>query len=507
MAETRIEKLTSGKLLARNTIYSLIGQGAPLFVAIFSIPLLIKGLGTDRFGILTIAWIVISYFSLFDLGLGRALTQLVAEKLGGGQEEELPPLIWTASILMFLLGLLGTFLVIAVAPWLVQSALKIPLELQPETLQSFYLLAISIPVVTSTAGFVGILSALQRFDLINLVRIPSGLLMYLGPLLILPASHSLVAIVGVLFITRLSVWGIHIWQCFQCLPALSHLGFSFRLTLLKPLLKFGGWMTVTNLISPLMVYLDRILIGSLISISAVAYYTTPYEVVTKLLLIPASVVVVLFPAFSTIQIIDPIRTIFLFRKSIKYVYSILFPAILVLILFANEILYLWLGKEFAKQSAQVLQFLSLGIIVNSLSQIIFALMQGIGRSDITAVIHVIELPIYLPIIWWTSIRFGISGAAFSWFLRVLLDAIFLYFAIKFTYFKGKKVVNVKDKFSISILSILILLSFIAMPVYSKLIYLALSIAIFMILLWNFILDKDDRKKVYKSFVGVKRYLT
>ena len=73
--------LTSGRTLARNTIFNLIGQIAPMLVAIFTIPVLIRVLGTDRFGVLTLAWLLVGYFSLFDLGIGRALTQLVGRKL------------------------------------------------------------------------------------------------------------------------------------------------------------------------------------------------------------------------------------------------------------------------------------------------------------------------------------------------------------------------------------------------------------------------------------------
>ncbi|MGC1616486.1 MAG: hypothetical protein WA736_17540, partial [Candidatus Acidiferrum sp.] len=82
--------LTSGRLLARNTVWNLIGNGAPLIVAVFSIPILIHGLGKDRFGVLTLAWALIGYAGLFDMGLGRALTQLVAKKLGSGESHEIP---------------------------------------------------------------------------------------------------------------------------------------------------------------------------------------------------------------------------------------------------------------------------------------------------------------------------------------------------------------------------------------------------------------------------------
>src|SRR5438045_5209796 len=103
--------LTSGRLLAKNTIWNLIGSGAPMAVAVFCIPVLIRGLGKERFGVLTLAWALIGYASLFDLGLGRALTQLVAKKLGAGEDREIPALVWTSLLLMLQLGVAGAAVV------------------------------------------------------------------------------------------------------------------------------------------------------------------------------------------------------------------------------------------------------------------------------------------------------------------------------------------------------------------------------------------------------------
>ena len=71
--------------LLRNTGWNLAGQIVPLFVAVFTIPGFMRHMGTDRFGVLTIAWSVLAYFSLFDFGLGRAVTVLAAEKIGANR--------------------------------------------------------------------------------------------------------------------------------------------------------------------------------------------------------------------------------------------------------------------------------------------------------------------------------------------------------------------------------------------------------------------------------------
>src|SRR5687768_9832340 len=103
--------MVNTRLIARNTVINFIGQLTPMVVALAAIPILIHELGAERFGVLTLAWMGIGYFSLFDLGLGRALTQLVAEQIGAGREENIPALTWTALLLMTLLGAVGAAVV------------------------------------------------------------------------------------------------------------------------------------------------------------------------------------------------------------------------------------------------------------------------------------------------------------------------------------------------------------------------------------------------------------
>lgn len=178
---TSAQDLTSSRLLAKNTLWNLLGLGAPLLAALVAIPLLIKGTGTERFGILTLTWVVIGYFSIFDLGIGRALTQLVARKLGTDQTDEIPSVIWTGLALMLVLGLIGAMVVLLLTPSLVFRLLNIPPQLRGETLSAFYLLAATIPVVIGTAGLRGILEAYQRFGIISAIRIPMGLFYFYRP--------------------------------------------------------------------------------------------------------------------------------------------------------------------------------------------------------------------------------------------------------------------------------------------------------------------------------------
>lgn len=418
--------LTSGTLLAKNAIWNLLGAGSPVFVALFCLPILKTRLGVDRLGIISLAWVVVGYFGLFDFGLSRALTKLVAERLGQHREDEIPGLVWTSLFLMAGLGVAGAVLAFILTPWLVYHPLKVPAELRSETIRAFYWIAVSIPVVILTAGLRGVLEALQRFRLATSIRIPMGIFTYLGPVLVLPFSHSLVPVMMVLVAGRTIAGFAHLWACYYALPSLRGT-FAVHASSIGPLFRFGTWMTVSNVVGPLMVSFDRFFIGALISVSAVAYYSIPSDVLLRVTILPAAICGVLFPAFSTTHEADRARLVVLLESSVKYIFFILFPIILLLIAFAPEALRLWLGADFAQHSSSVAQILAIAIFINGLALSPFAHVQGAGRPDITAKLHLLELPIYALMLVVFAKSMGIRGVAIAWLLRVVIDAALLIF--------------------------------------------------------------------------------
>ncbi len=421
---SHIETLTSGRVIFNNAVLNFIGQTVPMLTALFTIPILLARLGIERFGILNLVWMAIGYFTFFDLGLGRAVTKLVAEKIGNRKEHQLSSIIWTATSMMILFGIFSMIIMLFLSPWL-SGKLKGPIALYDETVKTFYLLSLSVPIITTTSALRGVLEALQRFDLTTYIRVPMGILTFLAPVLVLPFTTSLFWITASLVIVRILAWLAHVVLCMVVLPSLRK-AMPIKRDLIKPLLKFGGWMTVSNIISPVMVSADRFIIGSLVSVSAVSFYSTPWEVVTKILLIPASIIGVLFPAFSASHSSDPRRTQELFSSAIKYTVLLLLPIVLFVILFAKRGITIWLGSDFAGNSYRVMQILAIGVFFNGLGYLPFGLIQGLGRPDLTAKFHVVEVLFYLPSIFILVSHFGITGAAVSWSLRAALDTLLLY---------------------------------------------------------------------------------
>lgn len=386
--------------------------------------MIVRGFGVERFGLLTLAWAVIGYFSLFDLGIGRAITQLMAERLGNSPARDVSKLVWTGLFMMSIFSLVGALVIAVLAPWFASSVLKVSPLLKDEATWAFIMLALAIPAVVLSAGLAGVLAALQRFDLINVLRIPMGMMIFLVPVAILPFSESMAHVCAGLMLVRVVFLFFHAVTCFRVFPPMwTHKGIAR--SEISGLLNFGGWMTVTNVIGPLMVYMDRFVIGAVLTISAVAYYVTPYEMVTRLWAIPAALVAVLFPAFAATKASGSSHATALYSMGGRAILGMLAPIVLVLVIFAEEGLRLWLGGVFAQKSAAVLQWLAIGVFLNGYAQVPFAFIQGIGRADITAKLHLLELPVYIAMMFWLLNMHGIVGVAIAWSLRSAMDAALL----------------------------------------------------------------------------------
>ena len=434
----------TGKVLARNTLLNFIGQVVPLAIGVIAIPFIIQGLGADRFGLLSLAWVVLGYFAIFDLGLGRATTKYVAEALGKGDEGRVPVLLWTTVTIQLILGLLGAIILLIITPLLTDRVLNIPHGLIQEARITFYLLALSIPIVLVSGSFSGVLQARQRFDLVNLIRIPSSTCTFLMPLVGLMFELKLPSIIVLMLCVKIATLIAFLKVNIQIFPKIKKI--TVQYVLFVRLFKFGGWVTVSSIVSPILVYLDRFLIGSILTMSAVTFYTAPFEAVDRLSIIAGSLAISLFPAFSALDGVgDRQKLEFYYASSVKYVLLVLTPIVLVVIIFAKEILKLWLGIEFATESAMALRILSVGVLINSIGQTPYSLFQGTGRPDIPAKFHLLELPLHLVVAYILINHWGITGAALASTIRVTFDAFLLFIAtFRIHHFSVRKGIAFKD---------------------------------------------------------------
>jgi O-antigen/teichoic acid export membrane protein len=385
-------------------------------------------MGAERFGLLALAWTLVGSFSPFDLGIGRALTQALSERVGLDDEGDSPHLTWTALWLLAPVGAAGALLLYRTAPALAARWLHLSPALHAEAALSIRLLAWAVPLTVLTSGLRGVLEAGQEFRAVNALRVPLALLTFLGPWLVQGVSHGLPASIAVLVGARALTFALHAAAVAVRYPALRRPR-APRARELRRLWRVAGWMTVSTLSNPILVTGDRFMMGALLPMAAVAHYATVSEFTSKLGVIAGVMQPVLFPALAVTLVADPRRAAVLFDRGVRATALTLAPVTLLVVAFAPEALRLWLGPEFAAAGAPLLQLLAIATYVNTCAQMPFSVLQSAGRADIPAKFHLVEVPLYLGVLWVLTSQYGLRGVAIAWLLRMLGDALALFVAV------------------------------------------------------------------------------
>jgi O-antigen/teichoic acid export membrane protein len=497
---------TSPHAVRRNALWNVLGTGLPLGVAFFFMPHLISEMGADRFGVLTLILAILNYFGLFDLGIGRALTQILAGFTGSGgnagdEKREEAVLIWTVSAVLLLMGCAAGTILFMIAPWVTVKLMHIEGALVPETTLALRELALALPFLIHGLALKGILEAKRRFDLSNIIRVPVVVFTFGVPFLVLPFSHDLGVIVLVMLCGRIFAWLLNLGMVFKILPHLRHMR-GWRPGNVRGLVRMGGWFTVTSVATPLLDNMDRFFISALLGISMVAYFTTPYEVIVRLGIISGGIGGAMFPEFAQRIKQGPEHAAILFRRGFKYLLAILFPCVLLTTAYAHEGLALWLNTGFADNSAPVLRWLSLFVFVMGASVVPFLFLGGVGRPDLSARMHLIELPLHAGLLYVFIRMDGIRGAAIACVLRMLVDFFgMLYFSGRILGFRASSYARVLLPFAVCV-GLLLVFHLSMTPLLKAGLVLAV-LAVYSVALWSKVLEQRD-KAVVLRLLGVGR---
>ena len=410
---------------ARNSAFNLLGMAIPLFVGLLLIPVTLHGLGTARFGLLSLSLTVLEYSTLFALGLGPATTKHVAEALAR-QDESASDLIVMSMVGHTLLGAVGGALIAALAPTIVDHVFSVPADLRSEAIAVFRLLGVMVPATLLLLSLFGALEGASRFGLVNLLRVPISALSFIIPAVGVTRGVGLPVILSTLVILRLVVCAV-----LSLVVAASVPGYKWRWPAdwspMRPLLSFGAWLSVSNVVSPTLVYADRFLLGHFRGLAALGTYSAPFDGVMRLLAVPGSLVRAMFPTLSALQSMSArgeLRP--LFRRAVSAVVLLLGGPVLILVLFGPLLLRLWLGEQVAAAAGTAVRILAVGLLFNASALVPTTFIAAFGRPDLSAKFHLLELVIYMPLAWWLVSRYGIVGAATAWSIRVCFDAALLF---------------------------------------------------------------------------------
>ncbi len=409
--------------LKRNTVWSLTGSGVPLIAAIFAIPYLLRIFGSEAFGVLTLIWALIGYFSLFDFGVGRALTYEVGKRMPATQFE-LAPYIKAGVTLTLATGILGSIVVIIFANRLSHHWLNIKPIWQDDAHLAFLIAGIGVIPTTLSSGLRGALEGLNRFSTSNINRLVVGVLMFLLPALSVYIHGPHLWIATIYMVTGRLI--VSLATIIQLKQYLFH-SININKHHLASLINYGVWISVTGIIGPLMVYGDRFFVSAVVGPELLTLYAIPQEGLQRLLILPAALCGALLPRLSSQNNNQKLST---YKITFKRIALSMLGVCVIAVVLAYPLMSLWISPQFASKAMPIVVILSLGIWFNAISLVPYTVLHSLGRPKITAIFHMIELLIYFGLIWHLTNQYGLIGAAVSWVIRVMLDFAMLSVTVK-----------------------------------------------------------------------------
>ena len=416
----------------RNTAYNLAGGLVPIALSLLTIPQYIGLVGDARYGVLAIAWLLLGYFGIFDLGLGAATAQRIAALVHDSPQVR-AEVFWTALAMNCALGVVGGLLLVPAAHLYFGTSAAIDPGLRPELVRALPWLALALPLATVSGVLTGSLQGRSRFLELNAISVMGSALTQLVPLAVARLhGPDLGWLVPAVVLSRLLVLVALFWRSGRHV----HHGHPRAVSMeqARSLLQFGGWVTVTALVGPLMVVMDRFAIGALLGPKPVAHYTVPFQLAERTSLLPSALSNALFPRMAAA---DPAESRQLAGAAIRSLAVVLTPLTAVGMLLMQPFLAWWLNPMFAAEAGLPGQLLLLGFWINAFALVPFALLQAAGRPDTIAKCHLVEVVPYLVLLYVALRLLGTPGAALVFGLRTLVDCMLL------MHFAGKLAVAIE----------------------------------------------------------------
>jgi O-antigen/teichoic acid export membrane protein len=484
--------------VVKGSIWSLIGQVAPLFVSLITTPFVIRMLGADGYGVVVLVALIPGYLTFADLGMGIAATRFASKAYGEHDLAGEARVVRTAALMVLFVSLPLAALIFGASNWLV-SVLNVPAEIQADASLAFKFASVSLVVNLLNNALNAPQLARLRMDLQTLVTACPRILGLIAVPLAVYAGGGISSAVFVLMAASILTLCGHIFVSSRLNRELLDL--SLEREMIKPLLRFGGPLAVSGIAAVLLVNLEKLVLTKQASVEALAYYSVAFTFANAATLFSQSMGQSLVPAFA--QLLTPStrpQLVQLFRRAFRISVFGILPAMAILVVIARPFFTAWAGPDFGRESTIPFYILLCGLFFNLNAFIPAGLLLAAGRTDIIAKLYWLELFPYILITALLTTYYEAVGAASAWALRVTVDALIFFWlarracgiAIEAHAFAARFLAGLV----ILLPSISLAILFPKMSIWITASVLVATMILYILLMWKEVLAMDEKQWVW-----------
>lgn len=419
--------------LKRNLIANYLGQGWTALMGLAFIPLYIKYLGIEAYGLIGLFGVLQAWLTLLDMGMTPALNREMARFTGGTHSAtSIRDLLRSIEIIALAIATLVGLGIWAASGWLASDWLRAE-KLPIDTVAQAFAIMGAVTALRFVEGiYRSAIIGLQRQVLYNAVNSALATIRWLGA-------------VGILMWVSATIEAFFVWQglisvltltalasvTYRTLPKAER-GGQFSMLALRGIGRFAGGMMGITFLALLLTQVDKILLSKLLTLSDYGYYTLATVVAGALYTLTGPITQAWFPRLSELHAANnQAGLISKYHQGAQLVSVIMGSAAIIMIVFAEPILQMWTGDtELAHRSATLVSLLALGNLLNGLMWIPYQTQLAHGWTGFATRINIVSVMIIVPAILWAAPRYGAEGAAWVW---VSLNAGYVLIGIHFMY--------------------------------------------------------------------------
>ncbi len=421
-------------LVKRNIIANFAGQGWAAVMALAFVPLYIKFLGIEAYGLIGFFAMLQGAFQILDFGLSQTMNREMArystlpDKAGEARD-----LVRTLEVGYWAIGFVICIVVITASPFIAEHWIK-PGTIPVKTIHhSVMIMGVVAAFQWPLSFYDGGLMGLQKQVLSNSIKIGISTLSSFGGIFILwKVSPTITAFfTWQIIVSALSliIFTASLWSS---LPAADRPP-VFNPNLLRNIWRFAAGMSGIALSAIILSQLDKVILSRLLTLEMFGYYTLAGAASSVILtLLGGPVFNAIFPRLtSLIAVNDDIGLKLLYHQGTQLMAVLILPVAAVLAFFSYDILLLWTSSvKTADAASPIVSLLMIGMALNCLMAMPYALQLSHGWTSIGLRINTFLIITLVPAIYFMATRYGVMGAASVW---VVLNSMYMLIGVPLTH--------------------------------------------------------------------------
>lgn len=416
--------------ILKNSVANMGAALPPAVAMLITLPLIVRMLGLEAYGILTMVMAITGYFAVIDINVTAGSIKYVSEYHAREELAKVNEVISFGVLFYLGLGLIGAMAIGLGAPWLVGILFDLPPDRAALAIDALRLAGIGFLFTQCQSYLNSVTQALHRYDLTAIAEAAFGTFIPAATVLILWLGYGLLEVVTVRVVTGAVHGAVLAVIAKRLLP-----GYAFSMPqkeMISRLMGFSGYSFMSRLAALTHAQADKLIIGSILGMAALAYYAVAAQIVGRIVSLTFRMSSVLFPAASAMQARgEMVRLGDIYLKASKYVTYLNGSAILLVCLFGREILHYWMGAEFANAGYLVLVLIAIALFFDSLTSIPSLINDAFGRPRNTGLFAIVRACLATLLVWLFAASGDIGTAALGHTVAAItLAAGFLVFIHK-----------------------------------------------------------------------------